>query len=180
VVSSARVAADAAAAVAGAKGAGAVSGLVILSSLGVLNGVILAGPRVYFAMSEGGMAFRALARVHARFRTPYVAILVQALWSSVLVATGTYRSLFTRVVYTEWLFFALMTFGLLRARRRPGYQPAYRVWGYPAAPLIFIAASLVAAGCQIAANPRETSIGLLLVVLGWPVYRFWMRSHAHH
>jgi len=172
---------------AGSRGAAAISALVILSSLGVLNGVILAGPRTYFAMAEEGLAFGWLGRIHARFRTPHRAILVQALWSSVLVATGTYRALFTRVIYTEWLFFAVMTIGLLRLRRRPGYAPAYRAWGYPLVPLSFTGASIVVAVIQIAADPLQAATGLLLVVIGWPVYHLWVRrrpgtivTHALH
>ena len=187
VVSSTRLAADAAQALAGSRGASAISGLVILSSLGVLNGVILTGPRTYFAMAEEGLAFGWLGRIHPRFRTPHRAILVQALWSSVLVATGTYRALFTRVIYTEWLFFAVMTIGLLRLRRRPGYAPAYRAWGYPLVPLSFTGASIVVAVIQIAADPLQAATGLLLVVIGWPVYHLWVRrrpgtiiTHAHH
>ena len=187
VVSSTRLAADAAQALAGSRGAAAISALVILSSLGVLNGVILAGPRTYFAMAEEGLAFGWLGRIHARFRTPHRAILVQALWSSVLVATGTYRALFTRVIYTEWLFFAVMTIGLLRLRRRPGYAPAYRAWGYPLVPLSFTGASIVVAVIQIAADPLQAATGLLLVVIGWPVYHLWVRrrpgtivTHALH
>ena len=187
VVSSTRVAADAAQALAGSRGAAAISALVILSSLGVLNGVILAGPRTYFAMAEEGLAFGWLGRIHPRFRTPHRAILVQALWSCVLVATGTYRALFTRVIYTEWLFFAVMTIGLLRLRRRPGYAPAYRAWGYPLVPLSFTGASIVVAVIQIAADPLQAATGLLLVVIGWPVYHLWVRrrpgtivTHARH
>src|SRR5205807_591077 len=96
VTSSTRVAADAAHALAGARGAAVVSALVILSSLGVLNGVILAGPRIYFAMAREGLALGWLGAIHPRFRTPYMAIMLQAVWSCVLVLTGTYRALFTR------------------------------------------------------------------------------------
>ncbi len=92
VISSTRVAADAAFALAGPRGAAAISALVILSSVGVLNGVILAGPRTYYAMAEEGLAFRWLGRAHPRFRTPYLAIVLQAVWSCALVATGTYRA----------------------------------------------------------------------------------------
>jgi APA family basic amino acid/polyamine antiporter len=179
VISSTRVAADAADALAGSRGATAVSGLVILSSLGVLNGVILAGPRMYFAMAQDGLAFRWMGAMHPRRRTPYAAILAQALWSSVLVATGTYRGLFTRVIYTEWLFFALMTVGLFRLRRRAGYAPVYRAWGYPVVPLLFLVACVIVALFQIAADPLQASSGLFLVALGLPVYHLWMR-HADH
>jgi APA family basic amino acid/polyamine antiporter len=181
VISSTRVAADAARALAGTRGAAAISALVILSSLGVLNGVILAGPRTYFAMAEEGLAFRWLGSIHPRFHTPHLAILAQALWSSVLVATGTYRGLFTRVIYTEWLFFALMTIGLFRLRRRAGYVPVYRAWGYPLAPLSFIGASVVVAVVLIAADPIQAATGLLVVVIGWPLCHLWARrKHAHH
>ncbi|MBI1786176.1 MAG: amino acid permease [Acidobacteria bacterium] len=178
VIASTRVAADAAQALAGPRGAAAVSGLVILSAFGVLNGVILAGARIYLAMAEQGLAFRWMGAIHPRFHTPHLAILAQALWSSFLVATGTYRELFTRVIYTEWLFFALMTVGLVRLRRRTGYRPAFRAWGYPIVPLLFIVASVVVASCQIAADPWQAASGLFLVALGLPVYYFWVRREA--
>ena len=175
VISSTRVAADAAFAMDGQRGASIVSGLVILSAAGVLNGVILAGPRTYFAMADAGMAFRWLAQVHPRFRTPGRTILMQAVWSCALVATGTYRDLFTRVIYTEWLFFALMTIGLMRLRSRPGYKPVYRAWGYPWVQLTFASAAILVAAVQILADPRKAADGLLLVVLGLPVYCIWVQ-----
>jgi APA family basic amino acid/polyamine antiporter len=180
-VSSTRVAADAAYALAGPRGAAAIAALVILSATGVLNGVILVGPRTYLAMAQEGLAFSWLAGIHPRFHTPHRAILIQALWSSVLVATGTYRALFTRVIYTEWLFFALMTIGLMRLHRRAGYSPPYRAWGYPVIPLAFIGAATLVAVIQIAADPLQAATGLGLVVLGLPVYYLWVRRHhAHH
>jgi APA family basic amino acid/polyamine antiporter len=183
VTSSTRVAADAAQAVAGPRGAAAISALVILSAIGVLNGVILAGPRTYFAMSDEGLSFSWLGHLHPRFHTPDRTILIQALWSCALVGTGTYRDLFTRVIYTEWLFFALMGLGLfrLRLRRRAGYAPVYRMWGYPLVPALFIGASVVVAAIQIAADPWRAATGLAIVALGLPVYFLWVRNkHAHH
>jgi APA family basic amino acid/polyamine antiporter len=180
VISSTRVAADAAQAVAGPRGAGAISALVILSATGVLNGVILAGPRTYFAMAGEGLAFRWLQHIHPRFHTPDRTILIQAIWSCVLVGTGTYRDLFTRVIYTEWLFFALMGIGLFRLRKRADYVPVYRTWGYPIVPALFIGASIVVAGIQIEADPWRAATGLFIVVLGLPVYHLWVRTrHAH-
>jgi len=176
VTSSTRVAADAASAIAGPRGAAAISALVVLSALGVLNGVILAGPRTYYAMADEGLAFRWLAAIHPRFHTPYRAILVQAVWTCALIATGTYRALFTRVIYTEWLFFALMAVGLLRLHARPDYKPVYRAWGYPVTPILFAAAAVVVAVVQIAADPVQAGTGLLIVVLGLPVYGAWKPS----
>ena len=175
LIASERVAADAAQALVGARGAAIVSALVILSGAGALNGIILGGPRVYFAMAEDGLAFRWLGAVHARFRTPHAAIAAQAVWSSALVATGTYRELFTRVVYTEWLFFGLMAASLFRLRRRAGYSPAYRVPGYPVVPALFVLACAAIVVNQVAAAPRESAVGLLFMAAGLPVYYFWAR-----
>src|SRR5207247_3043429 len=97
VVTSTRVAADAAAALLGARGGAAISGLVMFSVFGAMTGSILAAPRVYFAMARDGLLFPWLAAPHPRFRTPHRAIVLQAIWASVLVGSGTYRQLFTRV-----------------------------------------------------------------------------------
>ena len=87
-----------------------------------------------------------------------------------LVSTGTYRALFTRVVYTEWIFFGLMAAGIFVLRRRSGYAPAYRAWGYPMLPLLFIVATAVIVVNQLAADPVESATGLLIVLAGLPVY----------
>ena len=155
-----------------------MSGLVIFSTFGALSGIILAGPRVYYAMANDGLIFRWLGEPHPRFRTPHRAVVAQALWSSVLVATGTYRALFTRVVYTEWIFFGLMAAGLFLLRRRPGYEPRYTVWGFPLVPAIFVIATAVIVGNQIIAEPGESASGLLLVLVGLPVYYIWLRVRA--
>jgi APA family basic amino acid/polyamine antiporter len=176
LIASQRVAADAANALVGPWGAAVVSVLVIVSGAGSLNGIILGGPRVYLAMAEDGLAFRWFGAIHSRFRTPYAAILAQAFWSSVLVATGTYRGLFTRVVYTEWLFFAVMTIGIFRLRRRSDYSAVYRVWGYPWIPALFVAACAAIVCNQVVAEPRESAIGFLFVVSGLPVYYLWARK----
>jgi APA family basic amino acid/polyamine antiporter len=167
---SSRVAADAAQAVAGASGARIVAGVVAVSTLGALSGLVLAGPRVYYMMAQDRLAPAWFARVHPTFRTPSNAIVAQGLWSSVLAASGAYQTLFTRVIYTEWLFFALMAAGLFVLRRRPDYAPAYRAWGYPAVPLAFIAASLTIVVNQINRQPSEAAVGLGLVAIGAPVY----------
>ena len=117
VASSARVAADAADVLIGFGGGATMSAIVMFSTFGALSGIVLAGPRVYYSMAKDGLLFRWVADVHPRFRTPHRAIVLQAVWSSVLVATGTFRVLFTRVIYTEWVFFGLMEIGLFLLRR---------------------------------------------------------------
>jgi APA family basic amino acid/polyamine antiporter len=173
VVASSRIAADAADAVLGRGGGAVMSALVACSAFGALAGIVLTGPRVYFSMARDGLLFRWMGAVHPTFGTPHRAIVLQAAWSSVLIATGTYRALFTRVVFTEWIFFALMAIGLLLLRRRPGFAPAYRVRGVPVVPLVFAAAAVVVAVSQIAVRPRESVTGLLLVLAGLPVYVLW-------
>ncbi|HEX9885192.1 MAG TPA: amino acid permease [Longimicrobiales bacterium] len=175
VMGSERVAADAADAVLGFGGGAAMSGLVAFSTFGALSGIVLAGPRVYWAMAEDGLVFRWLGEVHATYRTPHRAIALQGLWASVLVLTGTYRALFTRVVYTEWIFFGLLGIAVLVLRRRPGYAPVYRVWGGPVLPLIFALAAFAVVVNQVVAEPIESLVGLSMVAVGLPVYLIWCR-----
>ena len=176
VGSSTRVAADAAGAVVGSKGAAIVSLVVALSALGAANGIILAGPRVYLAMARDRLAPAWIGAIHDTYRTPHRAIIVQAIWAAVLVSTGTYRALFTRVVYTEWIFFALMAAGLVLLRRRPSYAPRFRVPFHPVIPVLFIVASLYIVLDQVIAKPGESLGGLAMVLVGWPVYLFTLRK----
>jgi basic amino acid/polyamine antiporter, APA family len=174
VAASNRVAADFADRVLGSGGAAAMSALVVLSTLGAMTGIILTGPRVYLAAAQDGLLVRWIGDVHPRFGTPHHAIALQAVWASVLVGTGTYRALFTRVVYTEWIFFGLMAAGIFILRRRPGYAPAHRAWGYPVLPLVFIVATAFIVINQLVSDPRESAVGLLIVLAGLPVY--WVRA----
>jgi APA family basic amino acid/polyamine antiporter len=121
-------------------------------------------------MARDGLLFRWAGAVHPRFQTPHRAIVLQAIWSSVLVATGTFRTLFTRVIYTEWIFFAALAVGLMLLRRRPGVTRAYAMGGYPVLPIIFAVAALLVVASQVAADPINTALGLGLVLLGLPVY----------
>jgi len=172
VRTSTRIAADAADAIFGRGGEVVLSILVLVSTFGSLTGIILTGPRMYFSMARDGLAPQLLGKIHTRYQTPAAAIAAQALWASVLAATGAYRTLFTRVVYTEWLFFALLAAGLFVLRCRDDYRPAYRTWGYPAVPAVFIAASLAVVLHQFMADPFEAVFGLGIVAAGVPVYYF--------
>jgi APA family basic amino acid/polyamine antiporter len=173
VARSSRVAAEATEHVLGARGGGLIAGLVVLSAVGALSGIILAGPRVYYAMADDGLAFRWLGKVHPRWQVPHLAIAAQALWSCVLVATNSYRQLFTRVVYTEWLFFAMLAAGIFVLRRRNDYRPRFKMPGYPFVPALSILAATSVVINQIRADPRGSAIGLGLILLGVPVYFVW-------
>ncbi len=191
IAGSTRVAADAADAVWGSGGGGMMSALVIFSAFGALAGIVLAGPRVYYAMAQDGLLFRWAGAVHPKFRTPHRAIVLQGVWSCVLVATGSYRVLFTRVIYTEWIFFGLMALGLIIFRRRDAihgkenphgddadrpFKADYHVWGYPAVPLIFAFSAFAIVINQVISSPLESVTGLSLVLIGLPVYYLWARN----
>ncbi len=175
VARSSRIAADAADALLGTGGGAFMAALVMFSTFGGLSGIVLSGPRVYFSMAQDGLLFGWLHTVHPRFRTPARAIALQALWSSVLVATGTYQTLLTRVVYTEWIFFAAMAAGLFLLRRRSDYRPRYQVFGFPIVPAVFIVSSLGIVINQLWSDPVESAGGLALVLIGWPIYHLWVR-----
>ncbi len=170
VKSSTRIAADAADVLVGRGGSAILAGLVMMSSFGGLAGIVLTGPRVYYSMARDGLAFRWLGAVHPVYRTPSNAIVAQAVWASVLAATGAYRQLFTRVIYTEWIFFALMAAGLFVLRRRLGYAPRYHAWGYPIVPIVFVAASLAIVANQVVRDPADAALGLGMVAIGVPIY----------
>jgi APA family basic amino acid/polyamine antiporter len=176
IARSTRVAADAADAVLGTGGAAFMSAVVAVSTFGALNVVILSGPRAYLAMARDGLLVSWAAAIHPRFHTPHRAILLQGVWAVILVSTGTYRALFTRVVYTEWIFFALMAWGLIRLRGRAGYTPAYRVWGYPIVPVVFIVCSAYIVINQIIADARNAATGLAFVAAGLPIYLWFLRK----
>jgi len=176
VASSKRIAADAADALLGHGGGSFMSSLVIFSTFGALSGIILCGPRVYYSMAKDDLLFRWVGAIHSRYHTPHRAIIIQAAWASILVATGTYKALFTRVVYTEWIFFALMAGGLILLRQKPDVVRGYRIWGYPLIPAIFIILSLAVVANQIVSDPKESVFGLSLVLAGVPVYWIWVKK----
>ncbi len=178
VIASDRVAAEAADAVIGRGGGIAMTALVVFSTFGALAGIVLAGPRVYHAMALDGLLFRWASELHPRFRTPHRAILLQAAWASVLVSTGTYRTLFTRVVYTEWIFFGVMALGIFVLRRRTDLRRDYSVWGYPFTPVIFALAAFAIVANQVIAEPVQSLTGLGIVAAGLPVYAVWTRRRG--
>jgi basic amino acid/polyamine antiporter, APA family len=173
VATSTRVAAEAMERVLGPVGGKAITVVIIVSALGSLNGIALAGPRVYYAMAQDRLAFRWMAALHPKRQTPYLAIAAQAVWSCVLAATNSYRALFSRVIYTEWLFFALLAAGIFLLHRRGQYKPRFLAFAYPLLPAISFVTSAAIAINQIWAAPRDSFIGLGLLLMGLPVYFLW-------
>ena len=175
VMTSTRVAADTFEVLVGTGGAGVISALVMFSAFGALNGIVMMGPRVYYQIAQDGRGLQWFNHLHPTFQTPDRAIILQAIWASVLVATGSYRALFTRVIYTEWIFFALLAVGVVLLRRRPGYAPAWRMPLVPVAPVVFVIVSAMIVVNQIRADLTNSAIGLAIVASGVPAYYLWRR-----
>ena len=169
-----RVAAKAMEVLSGPRGAAFVSGLILCSIFGALNGTILTGPRAYFAMARDGVFFASVGRVHPRFKTPALAVLIQGAWSIVLAASGTYEQLYTYVIFAGWIFYGAAALAVVVLRHRmPDLKRPYQVWGYPILPIAFTLAALVIVVNTLASKPRESIIGLALVLAGMPIFYAW-------
>lgn len=176
IAQSSRVGADAAVRIFGRTGSLIVSLLIIVSTLGSINGSILAAPRVYYAMARDGMFFRWCAAVHPRYHTPHLALLLQCIWATLLVALGTYEQLFTYVIFAGWVFYALTAYAVIILRRtRPDAPRPYRVFGYPVVPLVFVLTAAWFVTNTLWERPREAGLGAIIVALGAPAYLFWKR-----
>lgn len=171
-----RVAASAMEVLAGPRGAAFVSALILCSIFGALNGNVLGGARVYFAMARDRVFFAAVGRVHPRFETPAAAILIQGVWSVVLASSGSFKQLYTYVIFTGWIFYGAAVLAVVVLRRKqPELARPYRVWGYPLMPLAFTLVALLIVVNTMVRSPVESSIGLALVVAGVPIYFLWRR-----
>ena len=145
IAASPRPASDAMAVVLGSLGAGMVSAGMALSMLVAMNGTVMSGARVPYAVARDRYFFSALAEVHPRFRTPSVAIVVQAVLAIVLLLLGgSFRQFFSLAIFAEWLFYMIAGTTVFVFRRRdPEAARPYRVWGYPVVPCLFVLASAV-------------------------------------
>ena len=171
-----RVAATAAEATMGPIGGKLVSLTILLSIIGASNGAILTFARIYFAQARDGLFFRAVGRVHPRFETPHVSILVQGAWAAVLAVSGSYEILFSYVIFAAWIFYGMAVLGVVVLRRKAPEMPRpYRMWGYPATPLAFAAVSFWFVANTVVAKPFSSLIGLAIVAAGVPVYYIWRR-----
>jgi APA family basic amino acid/polyamine antiporter len=175
IAASPRPASDAVALVMGRVGAGIVSAGMALSMLVTLNGTIMSGARVPYAVARDGYFFRALAEVHPRFHTPSVAILVQAALSIVLLLLGAnFRQLFSLAIFAEWLFYMIAGSTVFVFRRRePQAARPYRMWGYPVVPAVFVAVA-AALLCYTFKNDWPNSgYGVLVILAGIPVFAYF-------
>ena len=124
-----------------------VSVIIMLSIVGTLNGCFLTSPRIYFAQARDGLFLRQFGVIHPRFKTPAFAIVAQAVWSAVLVVTGSYETLAEYAMFATWLFYGVMVAGVIVLRRtQPDLPRPYRMWGYPFTPLLFLAVTRMVPG----------------------------------
>ena len=175
-----RVGTAAAEVIFGASGGTLMAVAILISTFGCNNGLILAGARVYWAMARDGLFFRRAGTLN-RNHVPAAALIVQAVWTSLLCLTGTYNQLLDYVIFAALVFYVLTTLGLFILRRtRPDHPRPYRAIGYPVLPgLYMLLAATVAVILLIADKTRAQAVaGLLLVLLGVPVYFIWRRGQA--
>lgn len=176
VGASERVAADAMRRVLGPSGGAMVSIAAMISIFAALNGSILSGARVPYAMARDGYFFHSMSRVHARYRTPTAAIVLLGAWSSLILLSGQYSQLYTLVIFPSWILYGMTAAAVIVLRRkRPDLVRPYRVPGYPFVPLLFVLVAIALLYSTLLTSPRESGIGLVLIAAGLPFYFHWKR-----
>ena len=174
-----RIAEKAVSALVGPIGASLVAATVVISTLACNAAAVIATSRACFAMAADGQFFKAAAAVHARYRTPHVAIVLTCAWAALLTLTGTYEQLFTWVTFASVVFGVLGGLAIFRLRSTHGDTPRpYRAWGYPIVPILFVAGLLVLVLNTLVEKPVESLIGIGLVALGLPGYWYWLRQRS--
>ena len=174
-----RIAEKAVTALVGPVGAALVAATVVVSTLACNAAGVIAMSRACFAMAADGQFFRSAASVHARYRTPHIAIILTCAWSALLALTGTYEQLFTWVTFASVVFGVLGGLAIFRLRTtHAGVPRPYRTWGYPVVPMLFVAGLFVLVVNTLVEKPRESLIGLGLVALGLPGYWYWRRNRS--
>ena len=161
---------------------GGVAGtlLALLTTVSIaasISAMVLAGPRVYYAMARDGVFPHSVARVHTRFHTPAIAIIVQAVWSSILVLSGTLAGLVNYTGFAVMLFAGIAVFSVFVLRRRqPAADRPFNAWGYPWAPAIFVLASLFMVAYNLYTNQFGERYGLAIIFAGLPLYFLFARG----
>ena len=158
----------------GAVGASVVAAMVMVSAFGALNGSMMTGPRIFFAMADDGNFFRPIAAVHPRYRTPYAAILLATALGIAYVSFRTFEQLADAFILGIWPFYALAVGAvyILRAKQ-PDHPRPYRTYGYPIVPAIFLVASVGMLLNALISDPGVTLISFAVILAGIPVYWFW-------
>jgi len=158
----------------GPAGAAAVSVAAMISMFAAINGSILGGARVPYALAKDRLFFPQLGKVHAEWGTPSVSILVLSGWASLLVLTGRYDQLFTYVIFASWILYAMAAASVVVLRRtRPDLARPYKTLGYPVVPVLFVLVACALLGNTLRESPRESIMGIGLILMGLPFYFYW-------
>jgi basic amino acid/polyamine antiporter, APA family len=159
----------------GATGGSLMAVAIMISTFGCANGLILAGARVYYAMAKDGLFFQSVAKLHPTYKTPAISLMVQMVWTSILCVSGSYGQLLDYIIFAALVFYMLTIFGLFVLRRtHPTAERPYKAVGYPALPAIYIIMALFIDVVLLRYKPQDTWPGLMIVLLGIPVYYLWL------
>ncbi len=158
-------------------GAFFLSVLIIISTFGTTNGTVMASSRLYFSMARNKLFFKSASTCHPRFKTPYISLIVQGIWASLLVLSGTFDQLTDMLMFASFIFYAAGAYGVfvLRKKMKDAERP-YKVFGYPYIPAIAVIFFTTIFFVTIIESPRNAGIGLALVLLGIPFYLFWRKK----
>jgi APA family basic amino acid/polyamine antiporter len=155
-------------------GAWLMAAAILISTFGCANGMTLAGARVYYSMSRDGLFFKSVGKLHPRYKTPVAGLLVQAAWTIVLCVSGSYGQLLDYIIFAVLVFYILTIVGLFVLRfKRPDAPRPYKALGYPVLPGLYIVLAAWICVVLLRYKPQYTWPGLVLVLLGIPVYFFW-------
>jgi APA family basic amino acid/polyamine antiporter len=158
----------------GASGAGLMALAILISTFGCNNGLILAGARVYYAMARDGLFFRRVAELHPKYKTPAISLMVQMVWAGILCLSGSYGQLLDYTMFAVLVFYILTLGGLFVLRvKEPNAPRPYKTLGYPVLPAIYILMALFIDVVLLRYKPQYTWPGLVIVLLGIPVYYLW-------
>jgi len=147
-----------------------MAALIMISTFGCNNGLILSGARVYYAMAKDGLFFKATGKLN-RKSVPGTALVVQGIWASLLCLSGTYSDLLDYVVFAVLIFFVLVVSGIFILRKKkPDAERPYRAWGYPVVPALYIVVAAAIAVDLLVFKAKYTFPGLIIVLLGIPVF----------
>ena len=177
VANSNRVAGEMMRRIFGAPGAAAVSVAAMISIFAALNGSILTGARVPFAVARDGLMWPSLGKIHPHYFTPANSIVALSLWSMVIVLTGGYDFLFNLVIFSSWILYGMATASVIVLRRkRPDLARPYKTIGYPVVPILFVLVTIALLGQTFYDKPGQSMMGLLIILLGLPLYNHWSKQ----
>ena len=152
---------------------------IMISSFGCMNGLILSGARVYYAMAKDGLFFRKVSKLHPTYKTPAISLMVQMVWTCILCISGTYGQLLDYIIFAVLVFYILTIVGLFVLRRtHPDAVRPYKAVGYPILPALYIVMALFIDIVLLRYKPQFTWPGLIVVLLGIPVYFAWSRRQG--